>query len=659
MMKNVDVFDALRGLVGSMKSSLLAMFAVLMAAGAWVGMAPGAAFGQSVEKAVEKVVEKAVEIERLEPANWWVGFSNPELELLVYGEDLADVGLEVEYPGVRVTEVYRPENSNYLFVTLELAEDTEPGTMELRFVREGADLIIPYELKERNSDGLRHEGMDASDVIYLLMPDRFANGDPSNDTIEGMLEAMDRSKPGGRHGGDLQGLADRLGYIQDLGMTAVWFTPTFENDMPAEYGAYHGYAATDMYKVDRRFGTNEEYRALVEAAHDRGMKVIMDMIHNHVGTHHWLAMDPPGDDWIHDLEEVGTTNFRTSTVSDPYHSELDRNATVQGWFVVDMPDLDQRNERVANYLVQNSLWWVEYSGINGIRMDTYPYPYKEYMAEWSRRVMAEYPDLTIVAETWVPNSPSLAYWQKGFDAPDGYESPVVSLTDFPLYEAVKRGLNEEESWETGISRLYFTLSQDFLFDHPGELVIFPGNHDLNRIFTEMGESFGKFRIAMSFFLTTRGIPQLYYGDEILMTGGGYDGFKRHDFPGGWEEDPIDAFTAEGREALAEQTGHPVAEAHEFLTRLANWRQGSSAVHSGELTHFIPENNVYVYVRHDADARVMVILNGRDAENPLDMARFREVTDGFTRGVDVTTGREVMLSGELILQPFDALVLELE
>ena len=644
------------------KAAMVKVWTVLMTA-AWLMAGHATAFSieaaSSEAKISTQTQPKPIAIERLEPSNWWVGFSNPELELLLYGENLHGTTVEVDYPGVRVTELHEPENPNYLFVTLTMAEDTEPGTMELRFTQGDAEVVMPYELLERNSDGLRHEGTDASDVIYLLMPDRFANGDPSNDVVEGMLEATDRSKPGGRHGGDLQGLMDRLDYIQDLGMTAVWFTPTFENDMPPEYGAYHGYAATDMYKVDRRFGSNELYRDLVKTAQDRGMKVIMDMIHNHVGTHHWLAMDPPGNGWIHDLDEVGTTNFRTSTVSDPYKSELDRNSTVKGWFVVDMPDLDQRNERLATYLIQNTLWWVEYAGINGIRMDTYPYPYKEYMADWSREVMAEFPELTIVAETWVPNTPSLAYWQKGFDSPDGYKSPVRSLTDFPLYEAVKRGLNEEESWETGISRLYFTLSQDFLFDSPEELVIFPGNHDLNRIFTEMGESYGKFRIAMSFFLTTRGIPQLYYGDEILMTGGGYDGFKRHDFPGGWEEDPVDAFTVEGRAELADQTGHPVVEAHDFVTRLANWRQRSDAIHRGELTHFIPENNVYVYVRYTDEARVLVMLNGRDEANSVDMARFREVTDGFVRGVDVTTGREVVLSGEVVLEPFDALVLELQ
>jgi len=605
------------------------------------------------------IFSQPIQIDRVEPGNWWVGFQHPEVQLLIYGDDIRSARASVEYPGVTIQKTTLVENPNYQFVTLRIEDDTEPGTVHINFQRGDYSHTIDYEIRERHDDPSRNQGFDSTDLIYLLMPDRFANGDPSNDEIEGMLEGVNRDNPNARHGGDIQGVIDNLDYLENLGMTAVWFTPIIENDMPPEYGAYHGYAATDMYRVDRRYGSNEKYLELIDKAHDRGMKVIMDMIHNHVGTEHWFVKDQPTDDWLHDLEEVGTTNFRTSTVMDPYASDHDYNATVQGWFVVDMPDMDQRNELVANYLIQNTLWWIEYSGIDGIRMDTHPYPYKEYMADWSWRVLEEFPDFNMVGEAWMPNTPSTAYWQTGFPSPDGYESYLPSVTDFPLYGSLTAGLNEEPGWDTGISRLYFTLSQDFLFPDANLNVIFPGNHDLDRIFTVMGESYGKFRIAQTFIMTTRGIPQLYYGDEILMTGGGPDGLKRKDFPGGWEEDPINGFTPEGREELADETGFPVAEAHEFVSTLANWRQQNDVIHTGRLTHFIPENNVYVYFRHNDDKRVMVILNGNDASDVLYLSRFAEMIQDSQSGYDVISGETVEFGETLAIEAYETMVIELE
>jgi len=382
------------------------------------------------------------------------------------------------------------------------------------------------------------------------------------------------------------------------------------------------------------------------------------MIHNHVGTEHWFVKDQPTSDWVHELEEVGTTNYRASTVMDPYASDFDYNAMVKGWFVVDMPDMDQRNELVANYLIQNTLWWIEYSGIDGIRMDTHPYPYKEYMAEWSRRVLEEFPDFNMVGEAWMSNPPATAYWQTGFPSPDGYESYLPSVTDFPLYNAIASGLNEEVAWDRGIYKLYDILSQDFLYPDPNLNVIFPGNHDLDRIFTVLGEDYGRFKIAHSFVLTTRGIPQLYYGDEILMTGGGPDGLKRKDFPGGWEEDPIDGFTAEGRQELAEETGFPVVESHEFLTRVAKWRQDKDVIHTGELTHFIPQNNVYVYFRHNVEETVMVVLNANEEAQELDLNRFSELIDEHTEGYDVANDQTVQLGETMNVDGLNAMIIEL-
>lgn len=603
------------------------------------------------------VIAQPIQIDRVEPENWWVGFEEPDVQVLIYGDNIQSAKASVSYPGVTLERTTLVENPNYQFLTLRIHEDASPGTLQIEFERGEYSHTVDYEIMERNTDTNRNQGFDSTDLIYLLMPDRFANGDPSIDEIDGMMEGVNRDDPGTRHGGDIQGIIDNLDYLDDLGMTAVWFTPIFENDMPPAYGAYHGYAATDMYRVDRRFGTNEKYLELIEKAHDRGMKVIMDMIHNHVGLEHWFIKDQPTPDWVHELDEVGTTNYRTSTVMDPYASDYDYNATVKGWFVVDMPDLDQRNELVANYLIQNTLWWIEYSGIDGIRMDTHPYPYKDYMAEWSRRVLEEFPDFNMVGEAWMPNTPSTAYWQSGFQSPDGYESYLPSVTDFPLYGAIIAGLNEESGWDTGISRLYFTLSQDFLFPDANLNVIFPGNHDLDRIFTIMEENFGKFMIANTLVMTTRGIPQLYYGDEILMTGGGPDGLKRKDFPGGWEEDPINAFTPEGREQLAEENGFPVLEAHEFMATLANWRKNKDVIHTGELTHFVPENNVYVYFRHNDEETVMVILNANGEEQALDLARFSEFIHGVESGNEVITGESVELGEYLNIEAYGSMVIE--
>jgi len=344
---------------------------------------------------------------------------------------------------------------------------------------------------------------------------------------------------------------------------------------------------------------------------------------------------------------------------DPYASEYDFKSTVKGWFVTDMPDLDQRNELLANYLIQNTLWWIEYSGIDGIRMDTHPYPYKEYMATWAKRVIEEFPDFNIVGEAWMPNTPTTAYWQSGFPSKDGYESHLPSVTDFPLYSSITRGLNEEPGWDTGISQLYFTLSQDFLFPDAGKNVIFPGNHDLDRIFTVMGEDFDKFRLALSFVLTTRGIPQLYYGDEILMTGGGQDGLKRKDFPGGWQEDNVNAFTESGREQLTRQTGFPAAEAHRFVQLLSTWRQDKEVIHSGNLTHFMPQNNLYVYFRHNENETVMVVLNAEDEPQTLDLSRFDERMAGYTAGRDILAQHSFELKSSLEVGPMQAMVIELE
>jgi neopullulanase len=584
---------------------------------------------------------QAIRIDRLEPENWWVGFKNPELQLIVYGPNISTARVSVDYPGVRLKSVVHAENENYIFLNLIISDEASAGNVPILFERGRQRFVYQYPLKNRSESNTRAQGFDASDVIYLIMPDRFANGDPTNDNIPGMLEQTDRNELYGRHGGDLKGIKDNLGYIKDLGMSAIWLNPIFENDMPPNYaigaGFYHGYAATDMYRVDRRLGSNEEFVELVAESQRMGMKVIMDMIHNHVGTHHWFIKDMPFTDWVHDQQKYGNTNYRTSALMDPYASERDLNSLVKGWFVNEMPDLDQRNEFLANYLIQNTIWWIEYSGIDGIRMDTHPYPYKDYMAEWTRRVLEEFPSFNIVGEAWMPNVPTTAYWQFNFPGPDGYNSYLPSVTDFPLYYALTQAFNEDFGWDTGVMRLYYVLSQDFLYTDPFLNVVFYDNHDLTRYFTSVGEDVQKFKMGTAFLLTTRGIPQIYYGSEILKAGGANDPDKRRNFPGGWAEDPINAFTQEGRLALGEERNLPVQDNFDYLRNLVHWRNQTPVIHSGKLTHFVPQDNVYVYFRWNEDATVMVMINANTENKTLEMSRFSERMAGYTSAHEITIG----------------------
>ena len=628
---------------------LLLLFLLLMFTGCGTS-APGTADASPID------------IERVEPEFWWTDFEETELQVLVYGEDIGKSRVSLDHSDIELKRVVQVENPNYLFVYLDL-EEASPGTFELTFNKNGETYAHEYELKQRYEGDSRNQGFDASEVIYLIMPDRFANGDPSIDEVEGMIEGVDRDEPFARHGGDLQGIQDNLDYIEDLGMTAIWLNPALENDMPYDYdqqiGFYHGYAATDMYKIDRRYGTNEQFRELVDDVHSRGMKFIMDMIHNHVGTHHWFIKDMPTEDWVHDREDYGLTNYRTNVLMDPYSSEDDYNSLVKAWFVDEMPDLNQENPLVADYLIQNTLWWIEYSGIDGIRMDTHPYPYKEYMAEWSRRVLEEYPDFNIVGEVWMPNVPTTAYWQTGFPSDDGYESHLPSVTDFPLYSAITAGIHEEGGWDTGMNRVYLTLGQDFLYTDPLDNVIFVDNHDLDRFFSVTGEDYDRFRLGLTLIMTTRGIPQIYYGTEILKKGAGPDAEKRRDFPGGWEEDPINAFTEEGRVELGEERNLPVTDAHEFVTSLTHWRNNTPVVQNGEKTHFVANDNVYVYFRHNEDNVVMVVLNGNDDSITIETDRYSEFLDDFSSGQDIISGERITNLDQLELDRFQPMVIELD
>lgn len=595
-------------------------------------------------------------LSHIDPPFWWADMPVSTLQLMLHGEDIGKLTPEFSYDGISISEVKPLENANYLVIEMALAESVKPGSFEIK-LKEGKKtrLKFDYEIKARSTDKKRNLGFDSSDVIYLLMPDRFANGNPDNDSIDGMLEAADRSNPNGRHGGDLKGLSDRLDYIKDLGMTAVWLTPTFENDMKPEYGAYHGYAATDLYKIDRRFGSNEEFQAFVQKCHDMDIKVIMDMIHNHVGDQHWWMKDLPTADWFHDIEKYGTTNFRGEVQSDPHASQYDLDKLQKGWFVPELADLDQRNPILADYLIQNSLWWIEYSGVDGIRMDTYVYPYKDYLAKWVETVMTSYPTFNIVGEAWVERVAHESYWQEdkeGFN--DGYNSKLPSVTDFQITFALDKALVDDFGWKNGLSELYYAVSQDRLYSNPNHNVIFIDNHDIERFYTKMGEDSELFKMGYAYLMTMRGIPQVYYGTELMLANSPVDGDgrKRADMMGGWPDDERSIFTKGGRNDVEN-------EAFAYVKKITNWRKTASAIHSGQLTHFIPENNTYVYFRHTETEVVMIVMNRNDKPFTFDRNRFAEFLDSFSTGINVIDGSSIDVTVDFKVGPKQTAIFELK
>lgn len=592
-------------------------------------------------------------IDRIEPPNWWVGMKNRSLEILVHGKNIGETQVTMKpYEGVHLIETVRPQNSNYVFLQLDIQPNARPGNLSFTFTASnGTSATVSYVLKAKQQAANRIQGFGPQDLIYLIMPDRFANGNPAIDNVEGMREKADRTAPFGRHGGDIDGILQKLDYIRSLGVTALWLNPVLENDMPTS--SYHGYAITDFYQVDKRFGGNEKYRELIEASHKRGMKIIKDMVMNHCGLYHWWMNDLPYPDWINQFGEFTRSNYRLATISDPHASEYDRNLMNTGWFDTTMPDLNQRNPRLAKYLIQNTLWWIEAFGIDGIRMDTYPYPNPDFMAQWSAAVLAEYPQFNIVGEVWIHSAAMESYWVKGTQNRNGYRSPLPSITDFPLFEAIAPALNEPTGWGSGLSRLYHVLAEDFLYENPNENVIFLDNHDVTRFATAVGQDLNKMKMGIAFLLTTRGVPQIYYGTELMMPGdGGFHPDVRKDFPGGWPGDATDAFTPKGRTAAQNELWN-------YLAALGNWRKNKSVIHTGKLTHFIPSDNCYVYFRHNEQEAVMVVLHNGDEPKLLDTKPFTEILGRFKQGKEVIGGKAINDLSKLELPAHSAVIIELK
>ncbi|KAA9333094.1 glycoside hydrolase family 13 protein [Hymenobacter busanensis] len=576
---------------------------------------------------------KPAAITRIDPTFWWVGMKNPKLQLLVHGPGIGASTASLNYAGVTLDGTQKLENPNYLLVNLSIGTDAKPGKLPLEF--KGAKKVkYEYELRARTTPGDKSkvQGINSSDFVYLLMPDRFANGDPSNDVVKSLQETkLDRGQMYARHGGDLKGIEDHFGYLKELGVTAIWPTPIVENDEPKT--SYHGYALTDFYAVDPRYGSNDDYVRFVQRAHQQGLKVVHDVVLNHMGTSGYLVKDAPAKDWFHQWPTFTRSNFRDAAFNDPYVSQSDRKQFGEGWFDQHMADLNQTNPLVSTYLIQNFLWWVEYTGLDGYRVDTYTYSDRKFLMDWGKALLDEYPQLGMFAETWVQGTAQQAYFARNIlPEVDGFKSNMPGVLDFQLQYAINEALTRDAGWTEGISKLYYTLQADWLYEDPARNVVFLDNHDMSRFFSVIGEDLAKYKMGLAWLLTVRGTPQLYYGTEVLMKNySNPDGKVREDFPGGWAGDKVNLFTAVGR------TG-PAAEAFTYVSKLANYRKTHPVLHTGKLMHFIPDGGVYTYFRYnDAGETVMVMMNTNKDEKTVDTARMAERLSGYTAATDVVTG----------------------
>ena len=603
--------------------------------------------------------QAAVKVDRIEPTNWYVGLKNPSVQLMVYGEGIRDAEVTIDYGGVTIDSLVRLDSPNYLLVYLN-TRGAQPGTMDITFKQGRSKKKVKYDLLAREMSGDKRQGFSNADVLYMLMPDRFADGNPANNQITGM-EAYknDRTKPSLRHGGDIEGIRQHLDYFNQLGVTALWFTPVLENNSPDSHNGnvstYHGYATTNYYRVDPRFGTNEEYRRLVDEAHAHGLKVVMDMIFNHCGDYHPWLKDMPSHDWFNQPDYKNNylqTSYKLTPIMDPYASEIDLKETVEGWFVPSMPDLNHHNVHVMNYLIQNSIWWIENAGIDGIRMDTYPYAYADAMARWMKTLDTEYPNFNVVGETWVEHPAYTAAWQKG-NKVGKPESFLPTVMDFSFYEKVDSAKKEEtDGWWRGYNRVYNSLCFDYLYPNPSSVMAFIENHDTDR-FLGKGQDIAALKQALALLLTIKRIPQLYYGTEVLMNGTKEitDGNVRKDFPGGFPGDKQNAFTAEGR--TPEQN-----DMFNWLSALLHWRNGNETIIRGYQTQFIPWKGVYVVTRRWHRNTVMTIINGTTRPATLEVNRYAELFESDNRiATDVITGKQYDLSSNVPLEPRATLVLE--
>lgn len=584
------------------------------------------------------------------PPNWWTEMPEQDFQLMVYGVpknwkiELAD---DAE---ISIRNVHYVDNPNYVFLDLRIPKNYDREMIAFNVTDGSASHKLQYPLLKREKAANIHQGINSSDLIYLIFPDRFANGNEANDVDFGLTDTrVLRDSLKTRHGGDIQGIRNKLPYIKELGATALWINPLLTNDQPWE--SYHGYAATDHYQIDPRFGSLNEYKALVDECHQSGMKVIIDIVFNHVGANHHLIKNLPAKDWIHNWDPFQRTSYRAPTLMDPYASEADKKIMTDGWFDHHMPDLNQKNELLANFLIQNSIWWIEMTGIDAYRIDTYAYSDEEFMADWGRTIKTHYPKFNFFGETWVHGTPIQAHFTQNNRMNGSFNTDLPAVTDFQMYYAINDALTKPQGWTEGVSKLYYTLAQDFLYEDPNRNVLFLDNHDLGRYFSMIGEDFERWKMGIGWLLTTRGIPMIYYGTEILMTGfTDPDAKVRADFPGGWKADKVDKFSASGRTALEN-------EAFNYINKLSAFRNTSKALTQGKTTQFVPEDGLYVYFRYTDIETVMVLMNSAETELSPNMKRFAERLGRSTTATNVMTDEKLTLE-TLKIAPKSLLILKL-
>lgn len=588
-------------------------------------------------------------IERIEPPYWWSGMEMDHVELLVYGPNIAEWTPSLTDEHVDLVEVKKTKNPNYLFLTLQIDPSTPTKEISLDFKRKRKRFKQTYQIEPKSAMKPGQAGLNPSDFIYLVFPDRFANGSTSNDSDPSMQDqTVDRDSMFYRHGGDLVGVANHLDYIEELGVTALWLNPVWENDQPKE--SYHGYAPTDLYNVDARFGSNEAYSNLVDKCHERGIKVIKDIVYNHWGDQHWIYQDLPDSSWVNFWPEFTRTTYKAPTLMDPYASEEDKRKMTDGWFDHHMPDLNQRNPELANYLIQHSLWWIGHHGVDAFRIDTYAYPDQAFMSNLGERILAEYPTFFMFGETWVHGSPIQAWFTNENGTHKELKSNLQSVTDFQLHYALNSALNENFGWTEGASRLYYTLAKDILYKNPSLNVTFLDNHDLSRVYSVVGENTEKLKSAFAFMMTTRGIPSLYYGTEIgLKNFANPDGKVRQDFPGGWETDSLDKFTNTGRNAEEN-------ELFDFFSHLGQYRKNNPDLFRGDLVQYVPEKGVYMFERRTANKAILVIMNLSKETHVLSVNK-SFFTEGDSFRVVSDENKVFNLRENNVLSPYETMIIE--
>ena len=639
-----------------MKKILIAIAAAALAACSGPAFDPASVADASAEQ-----------VTRVEPLSWWTGMKMP-LQILVQGEEISQYDVAIEGgKGVSVEKINKADSPNYLFVDVKITPNAKPGTYYIVFSKDGQSFKYPYEIAAREAGSAERRSFTTADMIYLIMPDRFANGDPSNDSTDNTSEDADRTHGNGRHGGDIQGVIDHLDYISDLGATYIWTTPFLEDNDPQ--GSYHGYAASDYYHIDSRFGSNELYKTFVDKAREKGLGVIMDIVPNHCSYVHWWMNDLPFNDWIHQFDTYTGTNVAFSTNMDPNASSKDLYIQESGWFVPTMVDMNLDNPFVLKYFQQWGIWWIEYAGLNGFRVDTYPYNEKGPASEWCKAIMEEYPYFNIVGECWTASIPQLAYWQGGNANKDGFDSHLPSIMDFPLHDALRAGLAEDNpGWGQGMTRVYDILSHDFVYHDLSKMLIFSGNHDTARIGDVVGKNPNRLKIAMTLMATMRGIPQIFAGDELMFVSsnprdmGDHPGL-RVDFPGGWPGDDIDLFTAEGRAAQTHNTDGlkvpqgQAADLYDYVSHLFQWRKTKDVIHNGKTLHFMTRDNTYGFFRYDDDDVVFVYVNNSNEPKNVPWTYYKEISEGLAGGVNVVTGEPCDVSDATVAGPQSVLVVE--